>query len=161
MHDAHLACALFFLDMLAAYTLLSVTVMVAPCLWYVVRMNLVCPPMSKFPQAPFARAPFGESRDKNPRISYPQEGGAEQHPRFSLFSDSGWRLLWGPTGPSQAETPLRTLFRDPKLNTNFFSQNFRAPPGYPGKNPGISRPKVGFPGFRRTYRTVWPPQLYL
>ena len=26
-----------------------------------------------------------------------------------------------------------------------FSQTFRAPPGYPGKNPGISRPKVWFP----------------
>ena len=58
MHDAHLGCALFFLDMLAEYTLLSMTVMVTPCLWYVVGMNLVCP-MSKFPQAPFARAPFG------------------------------------------------------------------------------------------------------
>ena len=33
--------------------------MVTPCLWYVVGMKLVCP-MSKFPQAPFARAPFGE-----------------------------------------------------------------------------------------------------
>ena len=51
MHDAHLGCALFFLDMLAEYT----------CLWYVVGMNLVCP-MTKFPHAPFARAPFGESR---------------------------------------------------------------------------------------------------
>ena len=57
MHDAHSGCALFFLDMLAEYTLLSMTVMVTPCLWYVVGMNLVCP-MSKFPQAPFARAPF-------------------------------------------------------------------------------------------------------
>ena len=53
MHDAHLGCALFFLDMLAGYTLLSMTVMVTPCLWYVVGMNLVCP-MSQFPQAPFA-----------------------------------------------------------------------------------------------------------
>ena len=61
MHDAHLGCALFFLDMLAEYTLLSMTVMVAPCLWYVVGMKLVCP-MSKFPQAPFARTPFGECR---------------------------------------------------------------------------------------------------
>ena len=61
VHDVHLGCALFFLDMLAEYTLLSMTVMVTPCLWYVVGMNLVCP-MSKFPQAPFARAPFGEFR---------------------------------------------------------------------------------------------------
>ena len=49
MHDAHLGCALFFLDMLAEYTLLSMTVMVTPCLQYVVGMNLVCP-TSKFPQ---------------------------------------------------------------------------------------------------------------
>ena len=63
MHDAHLGYALFFLDMLAEYTLLSLTVMVTPCLWYVVGMKLVCP-MSKIPQAPFARAPFGESRIK-------------------------------------------------------------------------------------------------
>ena len=62
MHDAHLGCAFFFLDLLAEYTLLSMIVMVTPCLWYVVGMNLVCP-MSKFPQAPFARAPFGESRE--------------------------------------------------------------------------------------------------
>ena len=63
MHDAHLGYAFFFLDMLAEYTLLSMTVIVTPCLWYVVGMKLVCP-MSKIPQAPFARAPFGESRKK-------------------------------------------------------------------------------------------------
>ena len=67
MHDAHLGCAIFFLGMLAEYTLLSMTVMVTPCLWYIVGMNLVCP-MSKFPQAPFARAPFGESRSTDPQI---------------------------------------------------------------------------------------------
>ena len=60
MHDAHLGCALFFLDMLAEYTLLSMTVMVTPCLWYVVGMKLVCP-MSKFPQAPSARAPLANA----------------------------------------------------------------------------------------------------
>ena len=38
MHDAHLGHAFFFLDVLADYTLLSMTVMVAPCLWYVVGM---------------------------------------------------------------------------------------------------------------------------
>ena len=55
MYDAHLGYALFILDMLAEYTVLTMTVMVTPCLWYVVGMNLVCP-MSQFPQAPFARA---------------------------------------------------------------------------------------------------------
>ena len=63
MHDAHSGCALFFLDILAEYIVLSMTVMVSPCLWCVVGMNLVCP-MSQFPQAPFARAPFGECREK-------------------------------------------------------------------------------------------------
>ena len=57
MHDAHLGYALFFLDMLAEYTLLSMTVMVTPCLWYAIGMNLVCP-MSKFPQALFGTRPF-------------------------------------------------------------------------------------------------------
>ena len=32
VHDAHLGCAFLFLDILAEYTLLSMTVMVAPCL---------------------------------------------------------------------------------------------------------------------------------
>ena len=31
--------------------------------------------------------------------------------------------------------------RDPKLNTNFFYQTFRAPPGYPGKIPGYPAKK--------------------
>ena len=59
MHDAHLGHAFLFLEMVAEYALLSMTVMATPCLWYVVGMKLVCP-MSKFPQAPFARAPFGD-----------------------------------------------------------------------------------------------------
>ena len=53
------SCSLICWLSLADYTLLSMTVMVNPCLWYVVGMKMVCP-MSKFPQAPFARAPFGE-----------------------------------------------------------------------------------------------------
>ena len=36
----------------------------------------------------------------------------------------------------------RTIFRERKLNTNFFSQTFRAPPGYPGKIPGYPAQKV-------------------
>ena len=35
------------------------TVMVAPCLWYVVGMKLVMSYV-KFPEAPFARAPLSE-----------------------------------------------------------------------------------------------------
>ena len=38
MHDAHLGCAFLFLEILAGYTLLSMTVMVTPCLWYVLGM---------------------------------------------------------------------------------------------------------------------------
>ena len=72
MHDAHLGHACLFLDMLAEYTLLSMTVIVTPCLWYVVGMKLVCP-MSKFPQAPFARAPLGECRREAPGSKTPRK----------------------------------------------------------------------------------------
>ena len=41
MHDAHLGRAFLLLDTLAEYTLLSMTVMVTPCLWCVVGMKLV------------------------------------------------------------------------------------------------------------------------
>ena len=41
MHDAHFGRAFLFLDILAEYTLLSMTVMAAPCLWYVVGMKIV------------------------------------------------------------------------------------------------------------------------
>ena len=61
MHDAHLGHAFLFFDILAEYTLLSMTVMVAPCLWYVVGIKLVMSYV-KFPQTPFASAPFGECR---------------------------------------------------------------------------------------------------
>ena len=40
-----------------------------------------------------------------------------------------------------------SVFRERKLNTNFFSQTFRASPGYPGKIPGYPVKKFGFPGF--------------
>ena len=39
MHDAHLGRAFSFLDTLAEYTLLSMTIMVTPCLWYVLGMQ--------------------------------------------------------------------------------------------------------------------------
>ena len=57
MHDAHLGHVFLFLDILAEYTRLSITVMVTPCLWYIVGMKLVMSYV-KFPQAPFARAPL-------------------------------------------------------------------------------------------------------
>ena len=51
--------------------------------------------------------------------------------------------------------------RGQELNANFVSQTFRAPPGYPGKIPGYPAKKFGFPGFRRTYRTFWPPPIHV
>ena len=80
MHDAHLGRAFLFLELPAAYTLLSMTVMVTPCLWYVIGMKLVCP-MSKFPQAPFARAPFGECRKDDT-----QKGPKPAKKRFEVGS---------------------------------------------------------------------------
>ena len=57
MHDAHLGCALFFPDMLAAYTLLSLTVMVCSmslvCSWNELGMSYV--PVSS---SPFCTRPF-------------------------------------------------------------------------------------------------------
>ena len=94
MHDAHLGYALFFLDMLAEYTLLSMTVMVTPCHWYVVGMNLVCP-MSKFPQAPFARAPFGESRSlKSPISQISSLQGSQKCCREFLAWNREWKSPW-------------------------------------------------------------------
>ena len=61
MHDAPFGRACLFLDILAEYTFLSMTIMVTPCLWYVVGMKFVMSYV-KFPQALFARAPFGECR---------------------------------------------------------------------------------------------------
>ena len=61
MHDAHLGRVFLFFDFLAECALLSMTVVVPPCLWYVAGMKLVMSYV-KFPQASFARAPFGECR---------------------------------------------------------------------------------------------------
>ena len=47
------------------------------------------------------------------------------------------------------------------LNTILFSQTFRAHPGYPSQNPGISRQKVCFPWVSTTCRTFWFPHLHL
>ena len=43
----------------------------------------------------------------------------------------------------------------------FFSQTFRALPGYPGKIPGYPAKKFVFPGLRGTYRTFCPPPLHV
>ena len=71
------------------------------------------------------------------------------HPksRFSkpIFATPRGQLNW--TGPIANGSETLT----------FLSQTFRARPGYPTKNPGISCQKVWFSGFRRTYRTFWAP----
>ena len=51
------------------------------------------------------------------------------------------------------------FFRERKLNTDFFSQTFRAPPGYPCKIPGYPAKKIWFSWFRGTCRTFRPPPL--
>ena len=82
MHDAHLGRAFLFLDILAEYTLLSMTGMATPCLKYVVGMKLVMS-YAKFPQAPFARTPFGECRvEKGPQSNQSYE---RQNPSNRTF----------------------------------------------------------------------------
>ena len=56
MHDAHLGHAFLFLDLLAEYASLSMTVMATPCLWYVVGMKLEMSYV-KFPK-PLLQAPL-------------------------------------------------------------------------------------------------------
>ena len=76
------------------------------------------------------------------------------------------RSFW--LGTSARMTPGRprdiraenfSLLGDKNWTRALFSQTCRAPPGYPGKIPGYPAKKFGFPGFRRTYRTFWPPPL--
>ena len=69
---------------------------------------------------------------------------------FFVFSYFG-----GPTRGREFCNFLK-FFRNQKLNTHFFSQTFRAPPGYPSKLPGYPAQKVWFPWFRGTYRTFGP-----
>ena len=59
-------------------------------------------------------------------------------------------------------------YRGRETNTNFVSQTFRAPLGYPGEIPGYPAKKFGFPGFVRdipnfgphpfTWNTPTPPE---
>ena len=63
--------------------------------------------------------------------------------------------------PSQFTVCTSRFARLWKLDTNFFSQIFRAHPGYPGKIPGYPAPKVWVPWFRGTYRTFWPPPVHV
>ena len=58
--------------------------------------------------------------------------------------------------------PLRRkILGNGNWTQTFFSQTFRAPPGYPGKILGYPAPKVWFPWFRGTYRTFWPPPVHV
>ena len=51
--------------------------------------------------------------------------------------------------------------RGQKLNTNFFLKLFEHPRDIPAKIPGDPAKMFGFPGFRRTCRTFWPPHLHV
>ena len=51
--------------------------------------------------------------------------------------------------------------RGQKLNTNFFSQTFWPPPGYPSKISGYPAKKVWFSLVSRDIRTFWPPPLHV
>ena len=53
--------------------------------------------------------------------------------------------------------PAESTSRGRELNTNTSFSNFSGTPGIPAKIPGYPAKKFGFPGFRRTYRTFWPP----
>ena len=108
MHDAHLGRAFLFLDMLAEYTLLSMTIMATPCLWYVVGMKLVCP-MSKISQAPFARAPFGECRGTEPETETGSSGNRRS--RFSRnreWNDNASELFLRNRNQNSEQLPCRS-----------------------------------------------------
>ena len=68
----------------------------------------------------------------------------------------------GTNTPNSPECALKISWIGAKIWTQtFFSQTFRALPGYPGKIPGYPAQKVWFPWFRGTYRTFWPPPLHM
>ena len=68
-----------------------------------------------------------------------------------------WCMSWFWPKRCQRLSVFLIISRGQKLNTNIFSQTFRAPPGYPSKIPGYPAKKVWFPCFRGTYRTFCPP----
>ena len=70
MHDAHLGRAFLFLDHLAEYTFLSMTVMATPCLKYGVGMKLVMS-YAKFPQA-LLHAPLLANAEKRQKSYFGQ-----------------------------------------------------------------------------------------
>ena len=64
-------------------------------------------------------------------------------------------------GVDERTLNLVTFVGDENWTQTFFSQTFRAPPGYPGKIAGYPAQKVWFPWFRGTYRTFRPPLLHV
>ena len=65
-------------------------------------------------------------------------------------------LLYKAEFSTQKHITLQVLIGT-RTEHKLFFQTFRAPPGHPGKIPGYPAKKFGFPGFRRTYQTFWPP----
>ena len=60
--------------------------------------------------------------------------------------------------PIRAKHTIQEVSMEPKLNTmskTYFSQTFRAPPGCPARNPGISRQKVWFPCVSKDTPNFW------
>ena len=123
MHDAHLGRAFLLLGILAEYALLSMTVMVTPCLWYVVGMKLVMSYV-KLPQAPFARAPFTECRairiaaQKKMRTNFCVfwgGGGGERMPviRIAAMTQSAGRVVYKALETTRATETTSILKRPP------------------------------------------------
>ena len=79
-------------------------------------------------------------------------GALQQQERF-------WRSTLA--NPPKSSEKLGPLLGNENWTQTFFSQTFRAPPGYPGKIPGYPAQKVWFPWFRGTYRTFWPPPVHV
>ena len=106
----------------------------------------------KFLSAKFGFTPSPREGPKM-RKNYAKPAQNPQNGRSSLGEGRGTALLWTNDLWTSAGGQIRTHA--------FFSLTFRVPAGYPSKIPGYPAKKFGFPGFRGTYRTFWPPPLHV
>ena len=110
MHDAHLGRAFLFLVILAEFSLLSMTITIAPCLWYVIGMKLVISYV-KFPQAPLD-APLLANAERNVQAPLSERVGATflcLHPLTSsvlrnLRAESPFHPHMNPTSNTRIQT---------------------------------------------------------
>ena len=65
---------------------------------------------------------------------------------FTAARPTPWLTQPGETNICKRDWP-NTLIGNENWTQTFFSQTFRAPPGYPGKIPGYPAQKFDFPGF--------------